>query len=179
MYIGVPLYALSSCHPVNPPVAIECVGPCRACEYFNVLSIYRAEHVFQREHLDVSVINAALNFSRDANLLESSTEPPESRRSRLTHGTIRSAESRDKKYTFEFSIFRGLPKSSRIKILPAWATFRRHSRVQNRFKCHSVTDKPFVCVRNESEIRRLIRRQSRVVWILQYEIDRLHETHVS
>lgn len=42
MYIDTALYALSFCHPVIPPVAIiECVRPCRACEYFNEAS-YRS-----------------------------------------------------------------------------------------------------------------------------------------
>jgi len=80
MYIDIPLYALSSCHPVNPPVTIECVRPCHACEYFNVLSIYGsiAEHVFreyQRDtdhsyYLDNPVINVTLNFLRGEKLPE-------------------------------------------------------------------------------------------------------------
>lgn len=76
MYIGIPLYALSFCHPVNPSVAIECVR--RTCEYFNVLSIYRAEHVFHEyrrdtdhlHHFDISLIDVTLNLSPGTNLPE-------------------------------------------------------------------------------------------------------------
>lgn len=112
MYIGIPLYALSSCHPVNPSVAIECVHPCCACEYFNVLSIYRVEHVFreyQRDtdhpyHPDISVINVTLNSPRGTN-------PPESQQttriagSRFAHG-VNSIRSQDEITFFKVTNFR-------------------------------------------------------------------------
>lgn len=91
MYIDVPLYALSSCHLVNPPVAIKCVDPCRACEFFNVLSIYHAEHVFREyrdtdhPYLNISVINDNLNFLRD--ILLECQQTTWITRSWLAHGT--------------------------------------------------------------------------------------------